>query len=227
MNIGDRVVIKNFNDLWNGKEGILENISNDEYVVLVDFIPGENKKVRQNFKQEYVFEAQESLEEGKKNKKEVKVQTPEPKYSLSSLRKLSDALEADEAQYMHFDKYMFEPYVSNKFVRNLNNLKDNVLKNQKNSLIFIKSLDRFLSNINEQGKFIGTPSERINGIANRYIGKILEVKLADVQGKPIRVLVFLLPGKKIVLGNIFYHSDKNLSASERNSCNDVYDSVFK
>lgn len=63
MNIGDRVKIIGTDTIWDGKEGVLESIEDDEAIVFVDFIPEENKKVRNNFKIENIqeLEVNESL----------------------------------------------------------------------------------------------------------------------------------------------------------------------
>lgn len=49
MNIGQKVKIKGTNSVWDGKEGILEEVNEDTCTVFVDFIPGEHKRVRQDF----------------------------------------------------------------------------------------------------------------------------------------------------------------------------------
>lgn len=49
MEIGQKVKIKDTNTVFDGKEGILEKIDGDTYTVFVDFKPEEGKKVRQNF----------------------------------------------------------------------------------------------------------------------------------------------------------------------------------
>ena len=49
MNIGQKVKIKGTNSVWDGKEGILEDVNEDTCTVFVDFIPGEHKRVRQDF----------------------------------------------------------------------------------------------------------------------------------------------------------------------------------
>ncbi len=49
MNYFDRVKIVNTNSIWDGKEGVVEDINDNIATVMVDFIPEENKKVRQEF----------------------------------------------------------------------------------------------------------------------------------------------------------------------------------
>ena len=51
MQIGDNVVIEGTDTLWDGKSGTLESIDErrGRCVVLVDFVPGEDKLVRQDF----------------------------------------------------------------------------------------------------------------------------------------------------------------------------------
>lgn len=49
MDIGQKVKIKGTNSVWDGKEGILEDVNEDTCTVFVDFIPGEHKRVRQDF----------------------------------------------------------------------------------------------------------------------------------------------------------------------------------
>lgn len=49
FNYFDRVRIVNTNTIWDGKEGVVEDINDNNVTVYVDFIPEENKKVRQLF----------------------------------------------------------------------------------------------------------------------------------------------------------------------------------
>lgn len=49
MNIGQKVKIKGTNSVWDGKEGILEQVDEDTCTVFVDFIPEQHKRVRQDF----------------------------------------------------------------------------------------------------------------------------------------------------------------------------------
>ena len=49
MNYFDRVKIVNTNSIWDGKEGVVEDINDNIVTVMVEFIPEENKKVRQEF----------------------------------------------------------------------------------------------------------------------------------------------------------------------------------
>lgn len=49
FNYFDRVRIVNTNTIWDGKEGVVEDINDNSVTVYVDFIPEENKKVRQLF----------------------------------------------------------------------------------------------------------------------------------------------------------------------------------
>ena len=50
INYFDRVRIVNTNSIWDNKEGVVEDINDDVATVYVNFIPEENKKVRQDFK---------------------------------------------------------------------------------------------------------------------------------------------------------------------------------
>ena len=238
MNVGDRVVIKNTDSIWDDKEGIVENIVDDEYIVFVDFIPDQNKKIRQNFNKNNIFslDSDNYIEESKKFKNSTKMSSKtqnrndneEKKYNLSSLHELKDALGENDLRLLSsYENYIFTPYVSDKFINNLNDLKKSVLNNTDSNTTFFRTLNRFLENINDYGQFTGIETERINGISDRYLGKIIEVKLSKINKKPIRILVFRLPDKKIVLGNVFYHSDRNLTMAERTSCNDIFDAVFR
>lgn len=49
LNYFDRVKIINTNSIWDGKEGVVEDINDNVVTVMVDFIPEENKRVRQDF----------------------------------------------------------------------------------------------------------------------------------------------------------------------------------
>lgn len=65
MNKGQKVIIKNTNSIWDGKEGIVEEINDDICTVFVNFIPEEQKRVRQDF-------SIDNLEESMYNDKELK-----------------------------------------------------------------------------------------------------------------------------------------------------------
>jgi len=49
MQKGQKVIIKNTNSVWDGKEGIVEDINEDVATVFVNFIPEQQKRVRQDF----------------------------------------------------------------------------------------------------------------------------------------------------------------------------------
>ena len=49
LNYFDRVKIVNTNSIWDNKEGVVEDINGDIATVYVEFIPEEDKKVRQDF----------------------------------------------------------------------------------------------------------------------------------------------------------------------------------
>lgn len=57
MEINSKVIINNTNSVWDGKDGILKEIIEDQQigVVYVNFIPEENKKIIQNFPLENIF----------------------------------------------------------------------------------------------------------------------------------------------------------------------------
>lgn len=65
MDIGNRVIIKGTNTVFDGKEGVLEEIMQDDdntkCTVFVDFIPEEGKKVRQNFEINNIEQINESV----------------------------------------------------------------------------------------------------------------------------------------------------------------------
>jgi len=67
MEKGQRVKIVNTNSIWDDKEGVLEDIEEERCTVFVDFIPEQNKKVRQYFKLENV-EPIDSFDEALKDK---------------------------------------------------------------------------------------------------------------------------------------------------------------
>ena len=64
MDIGNRVIIKGTDTVFDGKEGVLEEIMQDgdntKCTVFVDFIPEEGKKVRQNFEINNIEQLNES-----------------------------------------------------------------------------------------------------------------------------------------------------------------------
>ena len=49
MQKGQKVIIRNTNSIWDGKEGIVEEINDDKATVFVNFIPKQQKRVRQDF----------------------------------------------------------------------------------------------------------------------------------------------------------------------------------
>jgi len=49
MTKGQKVIIKNTNSIWDGKEGIVEEVNDNTCTVFVNFIPSERKRVRQDF----------------------------------------------------------------------------------------------------------------------------------------------------------------------------------
>ena len=67
MEVGKRVTISGTNSIWDGKEGTVEAINEEDgtCTVFVDFKPQEGKKVRQNFSLSAIGE---SLEEALKDK---------------------------------------------------------------------------------------------------------------------------------------------------------------
>lgn len=56
MQKGQKVIIKNTNSVWDGKEGIVEEINDESATVFVNFIPEQQKRVRQDFKLENLEE---------------------------------------------------------------------------------------------------------------------------------------------------------------------------
>ena len=66
MKKGQRVKIINTNSIWDDKEGVLEEINGEKCTVFVDFIPEQNKRVRQDFNLENV-ESLDSFNEALKD----------------------------------------------------------------------------------------------------------------------------------------------------------------
>ena len=67
MKKGQRVKIVNTNSIWDDKEGVIEDINEDRCIIFVDFIPEQNKRVRQNFNLENI-EPLDSFDEALKDK---------------------------------------------------------------------------------------------------------------------------------------------------------------
>ena len=63
MNKGQKVIIRNTNSVWDGKEGIVEEINEDSATVFVNFIPEQQKRVRQDFKLENLEEEANHMNE--------------------------------------------------------------------------------------------------------------------------------------------------------------------
>ena len=230
MEIGERVRIEGTGTAFDEKEGILETLDDDTCVVYVDFIPDENKKIRQNFALNNIFPiTQENiLGESKKPKnKGILDLKKKSNYDLSSLESLDNVLDKNTMSILTNYPYSFNVYVSDRFVNNYNDLRKGVLTNDEQVAKFFKIFDRCFSKLDDTGMFKGVSVEKVNGLPDKYSGKIRELKLGEVNNKPIRVLFFLTPDKNIVLGNIFYHKDARLNTNERMSCNDTFDKVFK
>lgn len=49
MQVGDKIKIQGTNTFWDGKTGVIEAIDDDVATIMIDFIPEEGKKVRQEF----------------------------------------------------------------------------------------------------------------------------------------------------------------------------------
>ena len=63
MQKGQKVIIRNTNSVWDGKEGIVEEISEDKATVFVNFIPEQQKRVRQDFNLENLEEEVTTMNE--------------------------------------------------------------------------------------------------------------------------------------------------------------------
>lgn len=234
MNIGERVRIEGTGTSFDTKEGILEEIKSDdegnaiEGIVFVDFIPEENKKVRQNFPLESILPVTQEniLGESKKSSRGQKIGVyDEPKYNLSSLNSLENAFGENNFKMLKHFPYKFDIYIANKFIINYNGLRKTLLRSDSQTQQFIKLFDRGFASLQDNGIFSNVQTSKVNGLANKYDGKIRELKICEMSNKPIRILYFLLPNKKMVLGNIFYHKSESLTDNERTSINSVYDQV--
>lgn len=234
MKLGTRVRIEGTNSIFDGKEGILEEQSGDNddamCVVFVDFIPDENKRIRQNFalknilQVEQPIEIEESKKHNNKNKSNGDIKNT-PKYNLSSLVELKDVMDNKDFKYLTNYPYAFKLLVSTKFVNGFNFLRKTIISSDKHTLQFLKLFDRVFARLDDFGIFKGVSCEKVNGLANKYNGNIKELKLGEIDGKPIRILYFTLSDKTLVLGNIFYHKGESLNNQERTSINDIYDNV--
>ncbi len=227
MNVGERVKIKSPNKLWDNKEGILETINENECIVFVDFIPEEGKKIRQNFTLDCILplDPVNNVTESKKFNPRAKTGSEsQSELNLSSLYELSKVIDKKDFSLFTNYPYSFNVYVSSTFINGLNSLRRSILSSNKILIFFYRRLNFILSNLSNRGVFNGVSTEKINGLPQKYSGKIRELRIGDIQGKPVRVLYFI-SGKNIILGNIFYHKESNLTSQERNSINDIYDEV--
>jgi len=87
----------------------------------------------------------------------------------------------------------------------------------------VEKINRTISTFDISGRPKATNSEKINGVDH----PIFELKLGETSAhKPIRALYFTKrdeDGKRyVIFASIFIHTDKNLSASERNSGRNAY-----
>ena len=230
LNSGDRVKIINTDSVFDGKEGILEQVLQDEdstmCTVFVDFLPEEGKKIRQNFDIANV----EFLTEGKNKNKNNKGNNQNKgnnntqqvqNYDLSSLKNLEDVIPELENSYK---KHI---YVSNYFDNYLDKLKSKTLKQHNNYLKYVSLLDRALKSLNDMCSFGGnTHTEIVQGLTPFYKGKLKELDVGSIDNNQVRFIWFKA-GDNIVLTSSFIHKQPSLTQQEAESGNRCFDSVFR
>lgn len=220
VNVEDRNTLKILEK--NGQDGIiLKYDDEDETYFLVVNAKKQCKILEKEIVSKYFGESkkkEKKKDKGKEDKKEEK------DYDLSSLNTLKDAF-GDDFKYFEKYPYAFNIFVSDKFMDSYKELLNKDLNRDK--YLFVRTLDKILSRLDSIGNFNGISTEKINGLANKYAGKIMELKGGKVNGKPLRFLYFKVPNRNLVLGNTIIHKEPNLNASERTSCNSIFDKVFK
>lgn len=107
MEIGNRVIIKGTNTVFDGKEGVLEEIMQDDdntkCTVFVDFIPEEGKKVRQNFEINNI----EQLNESVKIREDKGETTVEKDIKIEKLAKYL-GINANDIKKSEYDENVYE-----------------------------------------------------------------------------------------------------------------------
>ena len=228
MNNGDRVIIKNTNSIFDDKEGILEQIIQEDdstmCTVFVEFLPEEGKKIRQNFDIANVQPLTEGKNKNKnKNKgngdKEQK-SNPCDNYDLSSLKPLVDVIPQLSNSYQkevmvssYFDKYLQECYNS-------------VLYSKELRTDFYTLVERACKRINKFCRFEGYEQPPINGVSEFYASKVKELKVGVINNNQIRILYFVVCDK-IIFTSVFVHKQQALTYQEKTSSFRCVDSVYK
>lgn len=87
----------------------------------------------------------------------------------------------------------------------------------------VEKINRVISTLDVSGRPKAANSEKINGVDH----PIFELKLGETSSKkPIRALYFTKRDndgtRYIIFASLFIHTDKNLSAAERNSGRNAY-----
>lgn len=155
MEKGQRVKIINTNSIWDDKEGVLEDINGEKCTVFVDFIPEQNKRVRQDFKLENV-ESLDSFDEALKDKVSGEVGELERDfkngYGLlktntgNTIQVAIDDLEEVEDEDILDDKYVLEVTTTPSFDEDFNDLSNPkeaewfLSDKESNSLLILKTL---------------------------------------------------------------------------------------
>ena len=235
MKIGDRIRIEGTNSIFDNKEGVIEEIFEDynTCTIFVDFVPDENKKLRQNFSLENVFPVtQEPLGESKKhktlvtnNEKSSKKDDKKENYDFSSLLTLNQALSKEYYKSLaDVDVYKDRVLVSKKWKKSLDDIVTSLSKDDKYKAKLFNEINKDLKFIiNKQFNMIHF--NKIIGLVSKYDGKIMELKLGEINKNQVRILYFTA-GDKIILANILIHRSPTLTEPEKNSANSIYDAVM-
>ena len=110
MRVGDLVDINMpENDIWNGKRGRIEAIDDEKEVatVLVNFIPSENKNVRQDFKLNNLVPADNSKQESLQEDDDIDLENDEINYNNHIREELASHFEVDLEDVEQVDDHVF------------------------------------------------------------------------------------------------------------------------
>jgi hypothetical protein len=118
-------------------------------------------------------------------------------------------------------KGLFIPLISNEFAGAFDSFRETWSSYDLARLV--EKINRVISSLDVSGRPKAANSEKINGVDH----PIFELKLGETSSKkPIRALYFTKRDadgtRYIIFASLFIHTDKNLSATERNSGRNAY-----
>ena len=172
-----------------------------------------------------VFEELNTLYEEVEQKLLFEDSLEEKKHNNNS----KEAIKADwKTNFFSFDKIglkitpgIFIPLISAEFIEGYHNFLETYSTND--AAVLANRLNRIVQTLEINGKSRPGNSEKVNGVDH----SIYELKIGETESKkPIRSLYFIktdTDGKKyVIFASLFIHTNKNLTAEERNSGRNAY-----